>query len=183
MAGETEVFQSCQECGATIYPEHIERHVADQYEGRLLCSHCLQEKRGGAATAVAVGDAGAVGTEPAASGYDEPIVLADEEPAQGEAHPSAEIRAIGGGPGGLAAAAARQRRVELRRPLLTGVASATRCRSFHCKLTDAALGHVNEQINEWADADEHIEIKFATSCIGVVEGKHNDPHLIVTVFY
>jgi hypothetical protein len=40
-----------------------------------------------------------------------------------------------------------------------------------------------EQINEWVDSDDGIEIKFATSTIGVVEGKHVDPHLIVTVFY
>ena len=47
------------------------------------------------------------------------------------------------------------------------------------KMQDA----LNEQINAWADADDNIEIKFATSTIGVIEGKHVDPHLIVTVFY
>jgi len=72
---------------------------------------------------------------------------------------------------------------KLRRPLLTGVPAATRCRVFHCKLADGAFGHMTEQINEWADSDDAIEIKFASSCIGVVEGKHSDPHLIVTVFY
>ncbi|RMF85197.1 MAG: hypothetical protein D6744_01775, partial [Planctomycetota bacterium] len=71
---------------------------------------------------------------------------------------------------------------QYRRPLSRG-ATATRCRTFHCKLTDASIVHLNEQINEWADADDEIEIKFATSSVGVIEGKHNDPHLIITVFY
>jgi hypothetical protein len=54
---------------------------------------------------------------------------------------------------------------------------------FHCKLADAAMTYMCEQINEWADSRDDIQIKFATSCIGVVEGKHADAHLIVTVFY
>ncbi len=181
MAGEPETVKSCQECGATIYPEHIERHVADEYEGRLLCPYCLQEKRSQSAAGVPVGAVATAGTVPVPTSADDGIILAEEEAGPEAAAPTT-IRAIGGGPGGLSEVA-RRGRVQLRRSLLTGLSAATRCRSFHCKLTDAALGNMNDQINEWADSDEQIEIKFATSSIGVVEGKHNDPHLIVTVFY
>ena len=70
-----------------------------------------------------------------------------------------------------------------RRALIKDSPYASRCRTFHCKLSDAAFGHLNDQINEWVDAQDDVVIKFASTCIGVVEGKHSDPHLIVTVFY
>lgn len=167
MAGDEEQVLACAACGATIYPEHVEKHLAAEVDGQLLCRHCVGETKEKSGAPVAP----------------EPIQLVGED-ALGlppSRSPKA-IRSFGGGPGSMSEAAVVPR-LNLRRPLLTGSPNATRCRTFHCKLTDAALGHLNAQINEWADADEHIEIKFATSCIGVVEGKHQDPHLIVTVFY
>ncbi|MBI5864524.1 MAG: hypothetical protein HZB38_08460 [Planctomycetes bacterium] len=120
-------FKTCDECGATIYPEHIETNAAGRVAGKLLCPHCLAERRPG-----------------------------------------------GGGPAS---------NMHFSRPMLSGSPNATRCRTFHAKLADAALSHLDEQINQWADAQPDVEIKFATTAIGVVEGKHADPHLIVTVFY
>jgi len=177
MAEEVEQFASCADCGATIYPEHLEKRVAEHWEGKLLCPFCLREKRvgsalgmtppGGPAAAVAQAatlvelEAGEVGG--ASIGY--------------EKKPTA-IRAVGGGtPVGHVTEGKH------RRELLKGSANATRCKTFHCKLADGPIAYMCEQINEWVDSDENIEIKFATSTIGVVEGKHVDPHLIVTVFY
>ena len=70
----------------------------------------------------------------------------------------------------------------LRRSLIEGT-NATRCRTFHCKLSDAAMAYMNRQVNDWIDGTDGIEIKFASSTIGVVEGKHAESHLILTVFY
>lgn len=122
-------FKTCDACGATIYPEHLENHTAERYAGKLLCPHCLAEKRPTAVTS-------APGHDPA-----------------------------------------------FRRPLMKDATTATRCRTFHAKLADGALAHLDEQINLWVDSREDVQIKFATSTIGVVEGKHSDPHLIVTIFY
>ena len=72
---------------------------------------------------------------------------------------------------------------EFKRPLLKGSPNATRCKTFHCKMSDASFRHLNNQINEWVDQHEDVEIKFVVSNVGVVEGKHADQHLIVTIFY
>ena len=60
---------------------------------------------------------------------------------------------------------------------------ATRCRTFHAKLNDGAVAYMNNQINEWADENPEVSIKYAASTIGVWEGKKADPHLILSVFY
>ncbi len=60
---------------------------------------------------------------------------------------------------------------------------ATRCRTFHAKLNDSAVAFMNDQLNTWVDSHPDINIKFATSTIGIFEGKHKDPNLIITVFY
>ncbi len=173
MPEQDEEFQLCDACGATIYPEHLANGLAEQWEGKLLCVHCLRERR----------DAHATG-EAQISLTDEPFDgegATDDEPLVYDKKPTA-IRSFGGGPGGMAAGRSSAES-SLRRSLLQGSRNATRSRTFHCKLADAAFAHMSDQINEWADSSDDIEIKFATSCIGVVEGKHADPHLIVTVFY
>ncbi len=185
MADEAEHLEACQDCGATIYPEHLEKRVAEHWEGRLLCPFCLREKR--AASGVGVTPPVA---PPAFGGpTGEPIAIVElesgeagaaDEPIRYEKKPTA-IRAIGGGPGGMPVGQVAE--TEYRRPLVKGSPNATRCKTFHCKLADGPIAYMCEQINEWADADDDIEIKFATSTIGVIEGKHVDPHLIVTVFY
>ena len=70
-----------------------------------------------------------------------------------------------------------------KRALKPGGQGATRVRTFHCKLGDAAMVFMDQQINEWADSHEDVEVKFCTSTIGVVEGKRQEPHLILTVWY
>lgn len=59
----------------------------------------------------------------------------------------------------------------------------TRSRTFHCRLSEAGFSHLNAQIDEWVDSHDDIQIKFATSSIGVIDGKHSESHLIITVFY
>jgi hypothetical protein len=171
MADEEEILKSCEMCGATVYPEHIESNIAGEWEGQLYCRHCLQEKKS---------EAGLLESK-----EDSPISLSDvdlDAPAVSE---SSKIRQFGSSVGGMSdsLAGAVVEKTDWHRDVLQGSPNATRCRTFHCKLTDASLAHMNQQINEWVDHHEEIEIKFATSTIGVVEGKHADPHLILTVFY
>lgn len=159
MSVKSEHVHTCGACGATVYPEMLNSGLATRVGGRLLCPHCTQQAQ-----------------EAAESASEEPSLSLEDGAAADASAPSRRIQYTSGAPRG---AAERQ----YRRPLLRGVTSATRCRTFHCKLTDASFAHLNEQINEWTDAHEDVEIKFATSSICVIEGKHADPHLIVTVFY
>jgi hypothetical protein len=139
MADNPEQVMTCDTCGASIYPEHLDKHVAERVDNRLLCKHCLDEQSSKAATS--------------------------------QIHYTA---------GSMAGAATAH---QYRRPLQPEAGYAIRCKTFHCKLTDASMTHLDDMVNEWADADDDVRIKFATSTVGIVEGKHLDPHLIVTVFY
>lgn len=183
MAGDEEHFDLCAECGATIYPEHLAKGTAEHFEGKLLCPFCVREKRSGSTAGLpAIGNA---------SGGDEPVAVVEPEPGGPSAvldepiaydkKPTAVRAGGGGGPAKLAVGQVVEQ--AFHRPLLRGSPNATRCKTFHCKLADGPIAYMCEQINEWVDADDAIEIKFATSTIGVVEGKHVDPHLILTVFY
>ena len=68
------------------------------------------------------------------------------------------------------------------RPLnLTGQ-GATRTRTFHSKLNDAAMALMDQSINEWVD-NAGIEIKCVSSCVGIFEGKKAEANLLVTVCY
>ena len=93
---------------------------------------------------------------------------------------SKSIKSFGGGSVTLGHAAAD---AGLRRPTQKNVPYATRCRTFHCKLNETAIAYMDRMVNEWVDKHEEIEIKFATSTIGIFEGKHADPNLIMTLFY
>ncbi|MFO0839779.1 MAG: hypothetical protein U1D55_14810 [Phycisphaerae bacterium] len=148
----------CQVCGATVYPEMIQRHTADYLGGKLLCPHCLHEKQAAATPE----------NEPAA---------ADATAAPAE---SAAKRVYGGG--GITFERAGAFNESYKRPLLKN-GNATRCRTFHCRLNDTSINHLNQQINEYVDAHEDVEIKFVSTTIGVVEGKHSEQHLFVTIFY
>ncbi len=76
----------------------------------------------------------------------------------------------------------RQENIQYKRPLTTGT-GATRVRTFHTKLADAAIKYLDDQVNEWLDDNPDILIKFCTTTVGVVEGKRAEQHLIVTVWY
>lgn len=175
MSGSAESLQTCSECGATVYPEHIDAHTAGMWKGKLLCPHCMAEKK----QLAQLGAAGPAGDE--ISEPDMPrISLADAD--AGDARPRPAIRSFGV-TGGITMHQTGEAPVSYRRPLQTGSRTALRCRTFHSKLNDASLAHLDRMINEWVDGHDDVEIKFATSTIGVFEGKHADPNLIVTVFY
>jgi len=157
MADAPEATANCEDCGASIYPEHLQRRTADRWAGRLLCPHCLSEKRGGGGWTASPGSKPG-GPKPSDAASE---VLSGLPPISGRGRP--------------AEGAAR-------RPLTDGP-FATRCRTFHCKMADAAIMHLNEQINEWLDHHPEVMVKFANSTVGVLEGKHNDPHLVITLFY
>ncbi len=111
---------------------------------------------------------------------DEPLDLVDMEIDEATGTPT-QIKAYGGRG---ARAAARELRHEetLKRPLnLTGK-GATRARTFHGKLNDAALAMMDQTINEWVD-NTGIEIKSSSSCIGIFQAKKPEPHLFLTVCY
>jgi hypothetical protein len=173
MSGPTEAVLKCEGCGATIYPEHLERHTAERWQGKLLCRHCLAEQRPPAAGGVAV-----VEDSPSGSAAGLRLNRGD-----GPGAPAADAASRGAEPAGITFDRPQTRAAAFRRALAADSPHATRCRTFHCKLSDAAFGHMNDQVNEWVDSQDDVVIKFATSCIGVVEGKHSDPHLIVTIFY
>ncbi len=177
-----EEVQSCAVCGATIYPEHLKKKVADYLQGRLLCGHCLHEKR----AIFAVNPAATFKDDKPAEDEEEPIALALDDDDSSGSGMTGSVQAFGpaGSRSGSTAIGAPAMTRTFRRPLLENSPNATRCRTFHCKLTDSSLVNLNDMINEWADANPGVEVKFATSCIGPFEAKSSvDQHLIVTVFY
>jgi hypothetical protein len=163
--------RTCQECGASIYTEHLDTGIAGYHTGKLLCPHCLEE-------AEAAADLSSGGT---GSGDDdlEFISLVDEEPAPRREKSATQIRSFGG----ESQVGANYDDAGLDRPPDPASPTATRCRTFHAKLNEGAVSFMNRQVNEWTDANPEVTIKFATSTIGVFEGKKADPHLILTVFY
>lgn len=60
---------------------------------------------------------------------------------------------------------------------------ATRMKTFHAKLNDGAVQHLDRQVNAWMASQRGLEIKFANTTVGVWEGKHAEPSLIVTLFF
>ena len=165
-----EEIKTCQGCGASIYQEHLDRGTAGFWAGQLLCTICLAERGHGKPPAP---------RPPAPESPDDlsSISLVEEEPPAG----GGETRKFAGTDS--LSSPALQDETKYQRPLIKG-AGATRCRTFHAKLTDGAIAFLNEQINEWCDNNPEIEVKFCTSAIGMFEGKqHQEPNLILTVFY
>jgi len=170
-------IESCDGCGASIYPEHLADEKAGLADGKLLCPHCLAEYRQTHHTGEQRLAGGATMKAPG-----EGEVLETLEVVEDEGERTTSIRAIGADTLAGAAAAAVDD-VNYQRPLNPDSPAATRCRTFHAKLNDGAVAYMNRQINEWADGDPTVTIKYASSTIGVWEGKKADPHLIVTVLY
>ncbi|KAA0213295.1 MAG: hypothetical protein DYG94_11770 [Leptolyngbya sp. PLA3] len=68
-----------------------------------------------------------------------------------------------------------------REPNKTGT-GAIHVKSFHCKLTGDSLSFLDQQINEWLDANPNYEVKLVTTTVGEWTGKLKEPNLIVTVW-
>jgi len=60
---------------------------------------------------------------------------------------------------------------------------AVHMRTFHGRLSDEGLQFMDDKINEWLEAHPEIEVKFATTVVGMYEGKIKDLALIVNIWY
>ncbi len=83
---------------------------------------------------------------------------------------------FGSGLGGANAA------MEFTRAVNNNGTGATRCKLFHSKIADAPLKVMEAHINEWLDGDQ-IEAKSTDTCIGTMQGKSNEPNIIVMIWY
>jgi hypothetical protein len=170
MTQADEIIKTCDECGAAVYPDHLEKGTAGKVDEKLLCPICFREyqrqnTRNDPEETIALVEEAEV-----------PVTLDDDKP---EAKP--KITAFGDD--SVFGHVVDHNDAKYQRPLVNTGRSAIRCRTFHTKLTDAALSYMDSIINEWIDKNPQIEIKFATSSIGMFEAKRQEPHLIVTVFY
>ena len=162
-----EVTSICQKCGASVYRQHLDSGIARYEGGNLLCAHCVAEYER-SHDSVLSGDS----QEFAAISFD------DEDESQVDLSQSRIMTSTQ--TMGIAGAWDES---GLNRQLLGKGGGATRCRTFHSKLNENSLQFMNRQINEWVDKDDNLVIKFATSTIGMFEGKHSEPNLILTLFY
>jgi len=161
----------CDKCGATVYKEHLDQGIARYADGKLLCPPCLTEFEKHEEAAASSGVAALAPIE-FDDGDDDDEVQVDMSSSRIQAASKATLGMSHGWDDS-----------KYTRPLDTRAIAATRCRTFHSKLTDSALEYMNEQINDWLDQNDSITIKFANSTIGLFEGKHSEPHVIVTLFY
>ena len=169
----TEDASICQKCGASVYKQHLDSGIARYEGGNLLCAHCVAEYER---------------SHDAATGADtaefERITLDAEEDDDEEDVPRVEMSeskiVTTGRTLGVAGGWDDSR---FARPLDPKARGATRCRTFHSKITEGAIEFLNNQINEWLDKHENIVIKFSDSVIGPFEGKHTEPNLIITLYY
>jgi hypothetical protein len=75
-----------------------------------------------------------------------------------------------------------QTKLDFKRRVNINGTGAIRCRIFHARIAEAPLGHMQNTINEWLDANE-IEVKHVGHLIGIMEGKTPEPNLIAMVWY
>lgn len=163
-----DIAGTCQECGASVYQQHLSSGIARNEDDKLLCPHCVTElKRSGEA-----GGADDEIFEPIELDSDDDETHVDMSHSRIRAATTATLGSIGGWDD-----------TRFNRQLDPRAVSSTRCRTFHSKLSEAALEFMNNQINEWIDKEDNLSIKFATSTIGTFEGKHSEPNLILTLFY
>lgn len=169
---QEEHLSECEECGATVYREHLDAGIARYEDGRLMCSVCVAEY-----------ERAHDGTVGGTTDDLAPIEFEDDEPDDLSASAemsSTRIHTVSaatlGGVGGWDDS-------KFKRELHPGSAGATRCRTFHCRLSEGAIDFLVSQINEWLDGNDKIVIKFVNSAIGLFEGKHTEQNLIITLFY
>lgn len=191
--------RTCEGCGGGISNEAIVAKQAGLVGGVLLCPQCIARKREEllaarqAAHPVAAGGGsgnggsevgtvqGSVYLPPVSEGKrdvaDESLSLVSET--EMRVAGSNRIRSFSEG----STLAGVHHEENYKRPIAGPNEPATRCRTFHGKLTAAGLAHMDEQINEWLDSNPQVFIKSCTSTVGIFEGKTKEPHLLVTMFY
>lgn len=103
------------------------------------------------------------------------IALVDED-TSGQPAISSNIKAFGvAGPG-------QSSKQWQRKAHVTGQ-GACRVRTFHGKLSDQGMDHMDNVINSWLDNHPEVEVKLVTTSIGQFEGKIREPALVVNVWY
>ncbi len=201
--------KSCEECGASVYPEHINSGKAGLWGGKLCCVHCLAEHRSSQITIGPEQVAAPVATQPTSPPGESDIsdedyfdsLTADETPeapkpvetggvdsavsAEAEDIKISDIASSAIKPFAASDLAAPPSATQhkFKRHLQHNDSGAIRCRIFHAKLNDGALQFVQDQINDWIDQNPEVDIKHLNTNVGVVEGKSSEPHLIITLFY
>ncbi len=201
--------KSCEECGASVYPEHISAGKAGLWGGKLCCVHCLAEHRNSQVTIGPEQVATPVATQPTSPPRDSDI--SDEhyfDSLTANETPEAPALVDGSGEDSVEPAEAEDIMIsdiassairpfvasdlvtppsatqhKFKRHLQHNECGAIRCRIFHAKLNDGALQFVQDQINDWIDQNPEVDIKHLNPNVGVVEGKSSEPHLIITLFY
>lgn len=180
--------KSCGKCGGEITPGQIVERRAGLVGGVLLCPNCVEMKRRVAmqarvpATEASSPQATAAQNQPAraaAPGDDQDklisLVSDDELPTSA----SQVIRSFATG----SSLSGAHHDEKLKRPITSPNEPATRCRTFHAKLTQAGIANLDDLLNEWLDQQESVYIKNVTSSIGIFEGKSKEQHMFLTVFY
>ncbi len=167
---QDEQVSMCEQCGASVYQEHLDSGIARYEADKLLCAHCVVEfeQSHDAAAGGVVDDFAPIELDD--DGNDEKAATTDMS--------SSRIHTLSSATLGHGHA-----ETQFKRPLQPNAAAATRVRTFHCRLSEGAIEFMSNQINEWADQHDDLTIKFVTSTIGMFEGKHTEPNLILTVFY
>ncbi len=201
--------KSCEECGASVYPEHVSAGKAGLWGGKLCCVHCLAEHR---SSQVTIGEdqvAAPVATQPTPPAAESdisdenyfdaltegdtpqaPMLVDDSAEDSGDSAESEDIMisdiaspAIKPFAASDLAAPPSATQHKFKRHLQHNECGAIRCRIFHAKLNDGALQFVQDQINDWIDQNPEVDIKQLSTNVGVVEGKSSEPHLVITLFY
>lgn len=172
MKQSEEKTRVCESCGATVYPEHLDSGIARYEGGRLLCAHCVSEYED-------AHDATQGGVDDEAF---EPISLEGHDDAEGSVAGLSSTK-IHGMSEALLGTSGGWDDSKFKRPLDPKSPNASRCRTFHCKLSEGAVDFLNSQINDWLDGNPEITVKFSNSTIGLFEGKHTEPNILITIFY
>ncbi len=201
--------KSCEECGASVYPEHVSAGKAGLWGGKLCCVHCLAEHRSSQVTIGPDQVAAPVATQPTPPAAESdisdenyfdalteddapqaPMLVDDSAEDSGDSAESEDIMisdiassAIKPFASSDLAAPPSATQHKFKRHLQQNECGAVRCRIFHAKLNDGALQFVQDQINDWIDQNPEVDIKHLNTNVGVVEGKSSEPHLIITLFY
>ena len=160
----------CGECGASVYREHIDSGIAKTVDGKLLCKHCLEDHERS-------NDSSATGDVVEF----EPIQMEEDDEYKRPLDMS-ESR-VHAATGAALVEKAIWDESKFKRKADPDAKGACRMRIFHAKLSEGALEYMNNQINEWLDDNDDIYIKYATTTIGLFEGKHSEPNIFMSVFY
>lgn len=197
-----QAIKRCHGCGGEITPTQIAERKAGLVQGVLLCPECVEMKRREVMQARAAAPAGTASTDPtlpppvqaAPASVQATAILAGSTPAAPNEEESISLVSDDEMPtsrsqrirtfseGSTLSGAHHESR--LKRPLSGPQDGATRCRTFHAKLTDAGLANMDDVINEWLDNHPDVFIKSATSSIGLFEGgKVKETHIFINLFY